>query len=140
MMSDEWPIKTSNKSPGLNQDQLVAVAKKLHFRYAKCNGQGWTALATAVRENRRVVAQLWYAGIGGGNIGHAVLIEAFRDRGNAVGTEALYVDPIPGHRAWIDASKLHKAMSDLAVIEGQGDDELFWGKTAPGVYIAGGAK
>ena len=48
MLTDEWPVKPSNKSPGLNQDQLVMASKKLHFRYAKCNGQGWAALAAAI--------------------------------------------------------------------------------------------
>jgi hypothetical protein len=132
-MSGEWPITAGNKSPGLNQDQLEKVADKLHFRYAKCNGQGWAAVVKALREERRIVAQLWYATIGGGNIGHAVLLEALR------GSRILFVDPITAKRGWISATKVRKAMSDLAQIEGLGPDDLFWGKTAPVPLIAGGA-
>jgi hypothetical protein len=137
-LSGEWPITASNKSPGLNQDQLVKVAKKLHFRYAKCNGQGWNAVVAAVKQHRRVVAQVWYATIGGGNIGHAVLLEDLQLRPN--GWEFVVMDPIKGKRAFISASKIRAAMSDLAVIEGQESDELFWGKTAPTPLIARGAK
>jgi len=126
-------------SPGLNQDQLVDVARKLHFPYSKGNGNPFTSVITRIEEGRRVVAQLWYADIGGSNIGHAIFLESRRK--DSTGTWVLGgVDPIKGRREWFKQSQVEHAMEHFGRMNGLGSGGTFHGYTRIVPLLAQGAK
>ena len=124
-------------SPGLNQDQLVAVARKLHFPYSKGTGDPFTSVLTRLDEGRRVVAQLWYADIGGTNIGHAIFLESRRTDPRGVRWLG-GVDPIKGRREWFRQSDVERAMEHLGRMYGLPAGDTFHGYTrvVPRVELA----
>lgn len=113
-LSDE--TKPDPASPGLNLSQLAAVARKLNVDFANNTGGLWSQLETTLANNALVVAQLWYADIGGTPIGHAVLVEQIRPDGKR--QRARIMDPMVGEWAWIDADKLQHAMQHFARMTG----------------------
>lgn len=117
------------KSPGLNLDQLSQVAQKLRVDFRSRKGANRAALIESLNNNKRVVAQLWYAGIGGTPIGHAVYVEQVRD-GNA-----RIVDPIKGKYEWIDQTRLFDAMRTFADKAGL-NEGLLWGETRACPWIS----
>lgn len=108
------------RSPGLNLGQLGTVANKLRIAFDIRTGDTWADLLDELRNNARVVAQLDYAVLGGGDIGHAVYVEQVRKG------RARIVDPIVGEYAWISADRLHRAMRSFAK-RAQLADGLYWG-------------
>jgi hypothetical protein len=68
------------KSPGLNIRQVDVVAAKLHVLFEDRQGHSWAELLVALREGRRVLAQIDYASLGqqrcqsNGDFGHAMLL------------------------------------------------------------------
>lgn len=131
-LSGEWPPDPN--SPGLNQGQLVKVAEKLHIPYKDGSGHVWQWMIDRLNENRRIVAQLWYADIGGGNISHALLLEAYRaDKG------ILGMDPITGKRKWYKAADIKKAMTTFAVKTNVSGGGLRFGYFQKCKYVASGA-
>ena len=109
-------------SPGLNQQQLVAAAAKLHFSYQDKTGGTWAAFGGAVTARRLVVAQLWYKVIGGSAIGHAVLVI-----GRNANSDYVVIDPMTGLAKAINPSTLHKAMSEFSVRTGLPATKLRFG-------------
>ncbi len=109
-------------SPGLNLNQLEAVARKLHVEFTSMAGHSWADLVAALRANRRVVAQLWYPDLGGGAIGHAVYVD-HQYKGNS-----LIVDPVKGKFTIVPNKTLLKAMQSFATRGGL-KTGLYWGVT-----------
>lgn len=105
-LSGEWPPDPS--SPGLNQDQLEAVARRLHMPYSDGTGGTWADVAQKLREDRKLVVQLWYADIGGTPIGHALYLDVIRTTRD--GVEVGGVDPMVGRRKWYRAADVRRAM------------------------------
>jgi hypothetical protein len=99
-------------SPGLNLPQLVAVSKKLHISLQNRTGSGGDTVKAYVEKNQKVIAQLWYAGIGGTPIGHAVLLQALRDG------KFLMNDPMKTAAEWRDADQVISAMKEFATRTG----------------------
>lgn len=121
-------------SPGLNQSQLVRVARALHVAYTNASGDDWASLVSRIDAGRRIVAQLWYADIGGSNIGHAIFIESRRTyRGVA---QVGGVDPIKGRRAWYRASDVRHAMEHFGSMGGLPAGGLYYGYTRPVQLVA----
>ena len=131
-LSGEWPPDPN--SPGLNQAQLVKVAKTLHLRYASGVGNQWSEMIAAFRQNRRVVAQLWYSEVGGGNIGHAFLLEEL-----VTATTIRAVDPIFGVRKVYAASDIRAGMVLLSDKNNMPSNGLFYGQFGAVPYKAMGA-
>ena len=123
----------TDESPGLNMAQLDKVCGKLHVVFTDATGQTWSQLVAHSNENRRIVAQLWYADIGGSAIGHAVLVEAFRDKG------ALIIDPMKGQREWISPAKLRKGMETFGAKTGLAAGRLRFGYLRRCTMVAAGA-
>lgn len=64
-----------------------------------------------INANRRAVVQVWYADLGGTNIGHAVHVQARRARpGSPSGYEFLINDPMKRVEEWVTDDKLKRAM------------------------------
>lgn len=97
------------QSPGLNIPQLVKVAKKLHIVFLDRTGMGENTVRGYLTNNQKVVAQLWYAGIGGTNIGHAVLLQALGHNG-----KILLNDPMKTAPEWVDDDRVFDAMKEFA--------------------------
>lgn len=117
-------------SPGLNLDQLEDVARKLHVGFTSQKGKGWAALVESLMTNHRLVAQLWYADLGGSKIGHAVYVEQL------LSGKALIVDPMKGKPQWVPSATLRKAMLSFAVRAGVKGGGLFYGQTDRTPWIA----
>ena len=113
-------------SPGLNQSQLVLAASRLHFTYTDKTGGSWASFGAAVTARRLVVAQLWYAVIGGTAIGHAVLVIGRNDSGSYV-----YIDPMTGIARTATPTTFHKAMSAFSVRTGLPATKLRFGVSRP---------
>lgn len=116
-------------SPGLNLQQLEGVAARLRIDFESMKGQSWDTLEAGLRQNRRVVAQLWYADIGGGNIGHAVYLEQLR------GDKARIVDPIKGAYEFIATARLKAGMKEFALRNGL-TTGLYWGRSRPTPWLS----
>ena len=129
------------KSPGLNIPQLVAVAKKLHVVLADRSGETLADMRRYLSENRRIVAQLWAADIGGPAVGHAIHIQALRARpGGIAGFEFLINDPLKKTAQWIQDDKVFRAMNrfgDMTGVPGKGTRFAVSKKLK---YVAYGAK
>lgn len=138
-LSGEWPPDPN--SPGLNIPQLVTIARKLHVPFVDASGGDKDAVKAALDANQRIVAQIWYARIGGTNIGHALLLQARRRRpGGIEGYEWLVNDPMKTAEQWIDQERVIVAMNDFAIRTGVPGDGLRWGLfTNKLPYIADGA-
>jgi hypothetical protein len=121
-LSGEVPPDPS--SPGLNQDQLVGIATQLHIDYSNHTGLNREYVRQVLGNNQRVVAQLWYSGVGGGNIGHAWLLERRRYRKGRWQLQC--VDPVPGTRFYYDEDKVFAAMHTFAEKTGL-TNGLRWG-------------
>jgi len=134
-LSDE--ARPDPDSPGLNQDQLVAVARKLHFPYSKGTGDPFASVLVRLGEGRRVVAQLWYADIGGTQIGHAIFLESRRT--DPQGVKWLGgVDPMKGRREWFRQSDVERGMERFGAMTGlpAGDTRHGYTRIVPLVKIA----
>ena len=107
-------------SPGLNLDQLDAVARKLRIDFDVRTRAGWGSLVTELDWNAAVVAQLWYADIGGNAIGHAIYLQRVVD-GRAFG-----VDPIKGAWGSWAVKDVQEAMKHFAQMTGI-NEGLRWG-------------
>ena len=101
--------KPDPESPGLNLDQLEGVAQKLRVEFTKVKGGSRANFKVHLRQNRRIVAQLWYAGIGGTPIGHAVYVESISAKGMA-----RIVDPMKGVYSLVPEGRLFDAMETFA--------------------------
>lgn len=110
-------------SPGLNLAQLEVVARKLHVAFKSRKGSNRAELLDSLSINKRVLAQLWYAGIGGTNIGHAIYIER-----QTAGNMLDIVDPIKGKRETMPQHRVFEAMETFARKNGLASG-LFWGET-----------
>lgn len=121
------------ESPGLNLGQLEDVADKLHVEFTAMRGNNRAQMAAALRNNRRVVAQLWYAGIGGTPIGHAVYVELITDSG-----KARIVDPMKGRYEYIDQERLFSAMRTFAAKVGV--EGLMYGQTRSTQWLSANQK
>ena len=126
-------------SPGLNLDQLETVARKLHVEFTNVTGQGWADVERylGASENRRIVAQLWYADIGGGAIGHAFHLQALRVRNGR--RQVLANDPMKKAAAWYDADRVRRAMTTFADRTGVPGDGLRFGLGKRLALVAAGA-
>lgn len=111
-------------SPGLNLGQIDAVARKLRVEFDVRTGDGWAAIEAASNENRPILAQLWYADLGGSAIGHAVYLEQLRIRNGK--QYARIVDPMKGAYEFVEAAKLRTAMKSFATRAGL-QQGLLWG-------------
>ena len=118
-------------SPGLNLDQLEQVAQKLRVQFFKVTGGSRARLLTSLAANKRVVAQLWYAGIGGTPIGHAVYVE--KVTGKAPRRMARIVDPMKGVYSTVGFDRLCDAMDTFARKAGV-PDGMLWGETRPTLW------
>jgi hypothetical protein len=126
-------------SPGLNQGQLVKIANQLHVDYTSHVGATRAIVKTLLDNNQRVVAQLWYAGVGGGNIGHAWLLERRKFRQGS--WQLKVVDPMPGERFWIAEHRVYEAMESFAERSGLEPVGLYFGAfDKPLIYKAAGAR
>lgn len=121
-------------SPGLNQKQLVAVARQLHVPYWNASGQTFDDVQRALDANERVVAQLWYAEVGGTPIGHAFYLERRRTRRGVAQIAA--VDPMLGKRAWYLESDIRRAMTIFGQKAGLPAGGLLYGHSRPIQYMA----
>lgn len=121
--------KPDPASPGLNLDQLVQVAKRLHVEFTNRSGDSWSTMLDELAQNARVVAQLWYPVLGGGSIGHAVYVERVKDG------KARIVDPVKGTYEWVDAGTLRRAMREFAD-RSQQVVGLRWGVTRRAPWIS----
>jgi hypothetical protein len=124
-------------SPGLNIDQIDDVAKKLRVEYNDATGTAWTTLVKWLDQNRRIHAQLWYADIGGTNIGHAILIQARRTRSGK--REMLINDPMKKAEQWIAESKVKTAMDRFGTMTGVPGLGLRFAYSKRLPYVAAGA-
>lgn len=116
-------------SPGLNLVQLDAVARKLNVVFDNRAGDGWAALETALGKNQRVVAQLWYADMGGTPIGHAYYVEKIVDG------RARVVDPMKGVYSTVSANRLRQAMQTFANKANLANG-LLWGCSRPTPWVS----
>lgn len=116
--------KPDPKSPGLNIRQLVEVARKLHVPFVDKSGETLADMKRYLGENRRIVAQLWYADIGHGAFGHAIHIQAWRVRpGGIAGGEFLINDPLKTKEQWMQDDKVLAGMNhfgDMTGVPGKG--------------------
>lgn len=117
------------ESPGLNLGQLVGVAGKLRIGFADRTGDPWGDLVRELDRNARVVLQLWYPGIGGPAIGHAVYVEQVRD------SRMRLVDPMQGRYAWMGEARVHKAARAFAERTGLATG-VRWGVTRRTPWIS----
>lgn len=122
------------ESPGLNQTQLVKVARQLHIPYWNATGQTWDDVLRALDANERIVAQLWYAEVGGNAIGHAFYLERRRVRRGVHQVAA--VDPMKGRREWYLESDIRRAMEVFGRKAGQAAGGLLYGHSRPIQFMA----
>lgn len=126
-MSDEASPDPS--SPGLNLGQLDKIAGKLRVEFTPRRGDPWSELVTELDRNAAVVAQLWYADIGGTPIGHAIYLQRVAS-GRAYG-----VDPMKGvYGSWAvnDVLRGMRHFADRAGLS----TGLLWGAFRPAPWLA----
>ena len=104
-LSDE--TQPDPKSPGLNLTQLVDVAHKLRIQLTDRTGMTRSVLAHDLTSGRRVIVQLWYAGIGGTAIGHAVYLN--QRRKHLGHWQVLMYDPMKSRPRWIAEKRVMDA-------------------------------
>jgi hypothetical protein len=135
-LSGEWP--PNDKSPGLNLRQVETIAGELRIDFYNKSGEPWARVVQYLgeAENRRVIAQLWAADIGGPAVDHAVLLQALRlYQGRA---QVLANDPLRATEEWFEVADIRKAMETFADRHGVPDD-LRFGVSRPLPYVAQGA-
>lgn len=99
-------------SPGLNLRQLVDVSNKLRVTFIDRTGHSPTQVRKDLDDERRLVVQLWYAAIGGTNIGHAVHVQCRREENGK--WRWLINDPMKTAPQWIDEHTMLEAMKEFA--------------------------
>ena len=105
-LSDE--ARPDPASPGLNLAQLDRVAWRLHVDFFNRTNDTFPDLLEELDARAPVVAQLWYPGIGGNPIGHALYLRS-RSGGRIKG-----VDPVKGvYGTWPEA-QVQQAMRTFA--------------------------
>jgi hypothetical protein len=136
ILSGEWP--PSPTSPGLNLGQVEAIAGKLRIDFDNRSGESWADVMRYLGEadNRRVIAQLWAADIGGPAVDHAILLQAIRQYQGR--DQLLGNDPLRSAEKWYEVADVRKAMETFA--DRHGDPARLWfGIGRKLAYVAEGA-
>ena len=133
-LSGEWPPDPS--SPGLNLSQIDRVAAKLRIDFTNGSGGTWADVAAYLSEdqNRRVIAQIWYAAIGGTAIGHALLLQGIRSYQGR--PQLLGNDPMKTVEEWWPPERIQAAMEAFGKRTGMAPGQLRFGYSATLPYQA----
>lgn len=133
-LSGEWPPDTA--SPGLNLTQVDKVAAKLRIPFTNATGRTWEDVEKALSQegNRRVIAQVWYADLGGTPIGHAILLQGIRQYQGRL--QLLGNDPMKTAEQWWDPEDVRKAMQSFGVRTGLPLGQLRFGMSDQLPYMA----
>jgi hypothetical protein len=116
-------------SPGLNLGQIKAVMVKLHIGFTARIGGTRAEWANALTSNHRILLQIWYSGIGGTDIGHAVYCE------QVSGDRVRIVDPMKGIYSWVLRADLWHAAEMFAQKAGV-QSGMMWGETRRTPFIS----
>lgn len=107
--------KPDPKSPGLNIDQIVKVARVLRVDMGDRTGKPWTQLVADMTEGARIMAQIDYKTLGvyraqPGDFGHAICIVSMHSNGLSVWAS----DPLAPAPRWYPVNVIEQAMTVFA--------------------------